>query len=240
MTDAVFWAAVQGIGTILASIAALIALVIARGQLRELVSSNKLLAASNEAVTESNIALTRPYVVVDLEFSVTPTRSGDTSGTAVLVEIRNDGKTPAHNITMSVDHPFESLSVPDTEGWRKSLADLNRLTSGASVLKSLTNSRPLKFYLDGEELFGVADEPAPTWAVQVTYEDASGREFRDEFVLEVEPWRRAIAAPDQLQKVGKYIDAVAHELRGIGRTMRTRTRDVRRSGAGVGAEESGR
>lgn len=49
--------AAQGIGTALAAVAAIIALVIAGRQLRELTSSNRLLAASNEAMTESSIGI---------------------------------------------------------------------------------------------------------------------------------------------------------------------------------------
>lgn len=94
MTDAVFWSAVQGIGTVIAALAAIIALIIAGSQLRQLIASNRLLAASNDTMAESNIALTRPYVVIDYEFRPAVMRRGGTSGTSVFVTIRNDGRTP--------------------------------------------------------------------------------------------------------------------------------------------------
>ncbi|MDQ0642044.1 hypothetical protein [Microbacterium murale] len=215
MTETIFWAAVQGIGTVLAAIAAMIALVLAGRQLGELVSSNKLLTASNNAMTESNVALTRPYVVVDLEFLPSVSRSGETLGTSVFVVIKNDGKTAAHNIRMSTDRPFESVSEPNTDGWRKSLEDLNRMANGATILRSLTNTRPLKYYLDGTELFGKADEPGPSWTVSVDYEDGEGRGFHDSFALEVEAWRRSIVIADPLVRIGKYIDSVAHEVKSL-------------------------
>lgn len=96
-------------------------------------------------MTESNIALTRPYVVVDFEFSVSTSRNGGSIGTSVFVTIRNDGQSPAHNVTIAADHPFVSISEPDTEGRRKSIEDLNRMTDGSAVLRSLTTWRPLKY-----------------------------------------------------------------------------------------------
>ena len=220
MTEAVFWAAVQGIGTVIAAVSAIVALLIAGSQLRQLIASNRLLAASNETMAESNIALTRPYVVVDYEFRSSVGRNGGTTGTSVLVVIRNDGRTPAHNITMTADRPFSPTSEPDNEAWRKSLADLNRMTDGTSVLRSLTSSRPLKYYLDDERIFGASDEPAPAWTVEVAYTDSEGRVFQEAFHLDVEPWRRSLAVADPLLRIGKYIDAVAHEVRDVKQTIR--------------------
>lgn len=227
MNDIAVWTAVQGIGTLLAAVAAIIALVIAGKQLGELISSNKLLASSNEAMTESNIALTRPFVTVDFEFSVSASRSGGTIGTSVFVVIKNEGRTPAHNVTLAVDHPFVASSGPDAEGWRKSIEDLNRMTNGSTILRSLTNSRPLEYYLDGVEIFGREDEPAPSWIVAARYEDAGGREFRDRFTLEIEPWRRSVAKADPLARIGKYIDSVAHEVKNLSGVVKAKRREVR-------------
>lgn len=132
----------------------------------------------------SNIAFTRPYVVVDLEFRPTVTRAGGTNGSTVFVVIRNDGRTPAHNITMTVDRPFAAVSVVDQAGWQKSVEDLNRMMDGVSVLRSLTSTRPLKYVLDRQGIFGSADEPAPRGEVRVNYEDADGRKFYEVFRLE--------------------------------------------------------
>lgn len=235
MTDSVFWAAVQGVGTVLAAVAAIIALIIAGRQLGELIASNKLLAASNEAMTESNIALTRPYVVVDFEFTPSLRRGGGVSGTSVFVTVRNDGRTPAHNVTMLVDQPFAATSKPDTEGWRKSIEDLNHFASGKRILNTLTTTRPLKFYLDGTELFGQADELAPVWKVSVRYEDGDGREFRDAFTLEVEPWRRSVVIADPLVRVGKYVDSVAHEVKALTSIVRSKNLNVSIETSNAGA-----
>ncbi len=226
MTDAVFWSAVQGIGTLIAAVAAIAAVFIAGSQLRQLIASNRLLADSNDTMAESNISLTRPYVVVDYEFRPSLTRDGRTSGTSVFVVIRNDGRTPAHNITMRVDKPFAPISTPDQEGWRKSIEDLNRMMDGTSRLRSLTSSRPLKYYLDDEALFGASDEEAPEYTVTVTYEDGDGREFGETFNLDVEPWRRSLAIGDPLLRVGKYIESVAYEIRGAKQIIRNKQSSI--------------
>ena len=140
----------------------------------------------------------------------------------MFVVIKNDGKTPAHNITMATDRPFAAPSIPNTDGWRKSLEDLNRMTDGTTVLRFLSNTRPLKYYLDGEELFGEADEPAPSWKVDVRYEDSDGRDFRDTFTLEVEPWRRSIMVADPFVRIGKYVDSVAYEVKALSNTVKSK------------------
>jgi hypothetical protein len=127
---------------------------------------------------------------------------------------------------MEVDRPFTPLSEPDQEGWRKSLEDLNRMMDGHSVLRSLTSTRPLKYYLDDEAIFGVSDEPAPAWTVTASYEDANGRKFEETFHLDVEPWRRSIAIGEPLLRVGKYIDAVAYEIRDMKNTVRSKQTTV--------------
>lgn len=81
-------------------------------------------------------------------------------------------------------------------------------------------------YIDDEALFGEGDEAAPRWSVQVSYEDAEGRKFRELFHLDVEPWRRSIAEADPLIQAGKYIEAVAYEVRDIKQTLRGRQSTV--------------
>lgn len=121
---------------------------------------------------------------------------------------------------MTVDRPFVPISEPDGDGWRKSLEDLNRMMNGESVIRSLTAARPLKYYIDDEALFGEGDEAAPRWSVQVSYEDAEGRKFRELFHLDVEPWRRSIAEADPLIQAGEYVESVAYEIRDIKHALR--------------------
>ncbi|MBT2496199.1 hypothetical protein J7E45_11320 [Microbacterium sp. ISL-59] len=63
MTEAVFWSAVQVVGTVIAALVAITMLLIAGSEFRQLIESNKLFAEG-------------------------------TTGIAVFVVVRNDGRTP--------------------------------------------------------------------------------------------------------------------------------------------------
>ncbi|KJL30233.1 hypothetical protein RS83_00983 [Microbacterium oxydans] len=56
----------------------------------------------------------------------------------------------------------------------------------------------------------------------MSYEDAEGRNFRETFHLDVEPWRRSIAEADPLIQAGKYIESVAYEVRDVKQAIRGR------------------
>ena len=112
-----FWAAVHGVATLIAAVAALVALFIAKSQLSELIRSNKLLAGSNDAMTQSNLALTRPYVVIDFEFTPSIGLDGRVKTSSVCVRIENVGRTPARNLRMKVDHPLAPAEKSDESGW---------------------------------------------------------------------------------------------------------------------------
>lgn len=62
--------------------------------------------------------------------------------------------------------------------------------------------------------------------MQVSYEDAEGRTFRELFHLDVEPWRRSIAEADPLIQASKYIESVAYEIRDVKRAMGGRHTNV--------------
>lgn len=101
-----FWAATQAVGTIIAAVAALIALAIARKQLRGSIQSNQLLTSSNDAMTESSSALTRPYIVVGFQYRPFVDRAGVTRSTTVTVHVENAGRTPAENLRLRVEPSF--------------------------------------------------------------------------------------------------------------------------------------
>jgi|GEM_PF-6390635 len=210
-----FWTAVQGLGTLTAAVAALVALFIAKSQLSELTRSNKLLAESNDAMTASNLSLTRPYVVVDFELMPTVGRNGNTTSSLVNVLIENVGRTPAKNLTMKVDHPFAPHSEPDQPGWRDAVKELNRVMDGETVIGSLTHVKPLRYYLDDAGDIMGGDDPSEwkSWTVKARYYDASGNEFNEEWTLELGYWRRSLAIPDPLVRIGGMIQGVAYEVK---------------------------
>jgi hypothetical protein len=209
-----FWTAVQGVGTFLAALAALVALIIARSQLAELIRSNKLLASSNDAMTHSNVALTRPYVVVDFEFRPSVGRDGNLLGTTIAVLIENAGRTPAKNLRLKVNPPFPLPDDPKNPGWSKAVEELNKAMNGETVIKSLTRVRPLSFYLDeAKDIMGSDEKAAGSWEVSATYEDAEGHTFSEVSVLELSHWRLGLVTVDPAYRIAKGVQAVAYEVK---------------------------
>jgi len=210
-----FWTALQGIGTLIAAVAALIAVFIARSQLGELVRSNRLLADSNDAMTASNVAAIRPYVTVDLDFRPALSRSGGIHEISVAVKIENVGRTPAKNLTLRLDTPFNA----DDNGasgrdFAESVEALNLLMNGESVIKTLTPRRPMIYPVgDSTSAMGSEESDPGEWTVEARYEDAEGREFKDAFTLALAPWRLALVNVDPLQRAAKNIEGVAYEIK---------------------------
>lgn len=212
MTDATFWTAVQGVGTLVAAVAALVALIFASRQLGELIRSNRLLASSNDEMSASNVALMRPYVQVDFHLEPTVTRLGSLSSASVYVEIRNHGKTAARNVRFEVDSPFHPLVeiAADESNWARAVEELNRYMTGKAGIPTLNPGRSLKYYLDSNESFlGKEDEPLPTWSVKARYEDAEGRTHTETSVLNLEAWRMAIMTADPAVRSVKNLERIA-------------------------------
>jgi hypothetical protein len=210
-----FWTATQGIGTIVAAVAALIAVFIARSQLGELVRSNTLLADSNDAMTASNVAAIRPYVTVDLDFRPALSRTGGIHEISVAVRIENVGRTPAKDLRLRLDTPFEAEEDGSTRrDFASSVEALNLLMNGESVIKTLTPRRPMIYPVgDSSSAMGSEESTPGEWSVEAAYTDAEGREFKDTFTLALAPWRLALVNVDPLQRAAKNIEGVAYEIK---------------------------
>ena len=206
-----FWTGVQGIGTVIAAVAALVALFIAKSQLSELIRSNKLLADSNDAMSASNVSLTRPYVIVDFAFHQVMKRDGGSHTVSLALKIENTGRTPAKNLTLSLDRPFD----PEGAGrgdYTKQVGAVNKLMDGASVIKTLTPVNPIIFYI-GDSSGIDSRKPDEEWTITAKYEDAEGREFVEEFTLALEHWKLAIIRAEPLQRIAKNIEGLTYELK---------------------------
>jgi hypothetical protein len=216
-----FWAAMQGVGTLLAAIAALIALLIARSQLSELIRSNKLLAASNEAMTDSNIAITRPYVVVDFAFRH-EYRSNRAEAGSIDLKVENIGRSLAKNLTLKVEPRFPVMMATMVGRFDAGHAFLNQLFDGKTVIKSLAHDRPLVFYFDDpRELLG-DHSPVLSWTVEARYEDGEGRGFRETFELELSHWRLGLVVPDPLHLIAANVHSIGEEIEATRRRAEVR------------------
>jgi hypothetical protein len=209
-----FWTAVQAVGTLVAAVAALVAVFIARSQLAELIRSNKLLSDSNDAMTASNVAATRPYITVDLDFRPALSRSGGMHAVSLAVKIENIGRTPAKNLRLKLDAPFETAA--ESSGGRdfsESISALNRLMDGETVIKTLTPVRPMTYFVGDNKTLMADQTRAAEWTVTASYEDAAGQEFTEEFSLELEHWKLALVNADPLQRIAKNLEGVAYEVK---------------------------
>jgi hypothetical protein len=201
-----------GAGAI-AAVAALIALLLAARQLRELIRSNDELARSNDEMSRSNLSLTRPFVVVDFEFERHAQKNPNSGGSStVFVVVRNVGRTPARDVTMTVDPPFAASG-------RGQIADemlpfLNERFSGSAPIKTLAPERPLQYILDDATEAMRSEELPPTYSVVVRYADLSGEHrFEERFELEMGPWRMSRAVEKPLARISKDLQALTDAVR---------------------------
>lgn len=211
-TDATFWTAVQGVGTLVAAVAAAGALWLAWHQLQGLIESNRLLAASNDEMSASNVALVRPYVQVDFKLVPMVTRKGSIEQASIYVEVVNIGRTVAHNVRLKVDTPFHAnAEIPEEgAGWSRAVQELNRVMSGDVTIPSLAPTRALDYYLsDNKNFLGKEDEPLPAWTVTSKYENAAGRAFTEIVVLSLEAWKMSIMRADPAVRSVKTLERLA-------------------------------
>lgn len=166
-------------------------------------------------MTASNVAAIRPYVTVDLDFRPALSRSGGIHEISVAVRIENVGRTPAKDLKLQLNPPFDAEDGgPSRREFVKSIEAPNLLMNGESVIKTLTPRRPMIYPVgDSASAMGSEESTPGEWAVEASYEDAEGREFRDTFTLALAPWRLALVNVDPLQRAAKNIEGVAYEIK---------------------------
>lgn len=130
------------------------------------------------------------------------------------MHVENAGRTPAKNLRLRVDPPFPVPHDPEHPGWEQGVLELNRVMNGVTVIKALTPLRSLSYYLaEADDIMGSDEVPAGEWMVIASYEDAGGRSFREESILELSHWRRAMVTVDPVYRIAKSVQAVAYEVK---------------------------
>lgn len=203
----------QAFWAMLGVVAALLLLYVAWKQLSGLAESNLQLARSNELLTESNKALSRPLVVVEYEFRVQSRRNyaSPNGSSTIFVVIRNVGQTPARDLFLTVDPPFESTSDAISE---KALGFLANQFSGTVPIRMLTPGQKLMYALD-EAATAVGNEDLPDeYQILARFTDVAGtEEFEEEFVLQMSPWALSVADQDPLRRISRDIQFVSETLK---------------------------
>jgi len=200
---------------------ALIAVVIAGYQIRQVDTSNREVSKSNEALRLMNRESIRPRVLVDLAFhrAVRKQRGMPVEGDIYLI-ITNIGPTTASQVRLGVDVPFDGLDrhfAQKQAGRYRHFSALNGYFDGTVVFQVLAPAKRYQFFLGHfpdtiDDSTGVPRR----YEVVVTYKDTIlGDSYKDEYVLDLDLDKRLEIAIDPLTRVGKDLEVVSEELKKI-------------------------
>lgn len=200
---------------------ALIAVVIAGYQIRQVKTSNREVSRSNEALRLMNRESIRPRVLVDLAFhrAVRKQRGMPVEGDIYLI-VTNIGPTTASQVRLGVDVPFDGLDshfVHMQAGRYRHFSALNRYFDGSIVFQVLAPAKRYQFFLGRfpDTIDDTTGLPR-RYEVVVTYEDTIlGDSYKDEYVLDLDLDKRLEVAIDPLTRIGKDLEVVGDELKKI-------------------------
>jgi hypothetical protein len=186
----------SGVGTVVAAVAALVALTLARGQLRELIMSNRMVANSN---MEAN----RPVVLVRFEPRMMEMRDHRTSFIhKFTLVIENSGRSPA------VDVRLEASPMPAIVGMSKGL---KRLLAGETRYRRLF--RGSGSFIGSTKSTGIGAPSTrsswqPKFTIAADYSDSHGTAWRDSFPIDVSVLEHVIYSSDPYSRISKDLQAL--------------------------------
>jgi len=128
----------------------------------------------------------RPYVIADFGFR----------STILFVHVWNSSPTPARDLTIRVDPPFESNRREDAE-------KLRRVTGEDFIVPQLAPGRQLRWVLDVTPAYYANKDLPRSYTVTLEYEDGrKGKRVRyqDTYVLNIDQWSDALADNDYPNK----------------------------------------
>jgi len=205
------FAAVAGVGIALLSlVAATGALWYSRGQLRELIGSNRMLR-------QSNIELSRPRVSIEFEFYRQEMWDHRTSFIAGLnLVIRNRGVATASDVRIVFDTVPDATPLPPL---------VRKILSGERRLASLSVGQPLIYRIENFPQ-GKKIEPDEmshhNYRVTVEYVDpASSSHFVEVIELSIDPLLFARQYPEPLARISKDVQSLTTAVNGVKSTLRS-------------------
>jgi hypothetical protein len=198
---------------------ALIALVFAWYQIRQVDQSNKALVASNEHIQHVNIEAVRPRVQVSLQAdrSVRKDRGASAEGT-IYIAVRNIGVSPANDVKMRVTPPFTSLEKFFNPGMMgQHFEEVNQAFNGETSFPTLNPGNTYIWFLGrAPGLFNASDGVPRRWTVEAEYVGSvSDKPFQDTFILDLDVEKRIELPVDPLIRIGKDIQVVGEKLQSI-------------------------
>ncbi|WP_156172610.1 hypothetical protein, partial [Microbacterium sp. Ag1] len=183
----------------------LVALAFAWFQIRQVESSNRQLIRANDLARDANLELSRPRVLVflDADRQVRKERSADTEG-VMHIAVKNIGSSPALNVRLSVDVPFQSMEEFFITGMMDQHLDgINAIFDGSVSFPSLRpNSNSYVWFLGRlPQLFDAPANVARRYEVTATYDSTAGQTYTETMILDIDIERR-IEFPAESVKAG--------------------------------------
>ena len=201
----------QAFWALVAALITLGAVVFAGMQLRKMSEANR--QASDAARDQ-----VRPYVQVSLKLEMLPAgnpKEESLEGIA-FVAVRNTGASPARNLRLSVDPPFENSGRDG--GDIDNAVVLNEVFSEKTTIPMLAAGEEYLYVWDLTEELMAEDSPRPQkHCVSAHYCDSGERPYSDEFILDAMTWRWSHAAP-------AAIEVIARQFRRLNEKREARTR----------------
>jgi hypothetical protein len=202
---------------------ALVALGFAWYQVRQVDQSNKALIVSNDLARQVNLESVRPRVQVALESTRTvwKKRGGPAEGN-ISITLRNIGPSPARDLRLSVNPPFNSLDTFFKPGMMPAhFAEVNGIFDGSTHINTLHPGNTYAWFLGrGPELFQENTDAPRRYEVRAQYTGtATSTVFDDVFILDLDVEKRIELPPDPLVRIGKDIEVVGDELISIRRAL---------------------
>lgn len=214
------WSAILGFS-------AVIALVLAWYQIRQVDVSNRALVDSNAETQRINLEMVRPRVQVSLmaRQSVRKQR-GFPAGGNLFVSLENVGMGTARNLKMKVDIPFDSLDQFFLEGKREQhFANVNKNFEGICTFQIVVAGKRFIWFLGrAPELLDESNGAPQRYRVDVEYEDIAGHLFKESFSLDLQAEKNVLAEIDPLERIGRDIEVVGDQLKQVATNIKSRGR----------------
>lgn len=195
---------------------ALVALVFAWFQVRQVDQSNKALIRSNDLARLVNIEAVRPRVQVAFSPQrVTGKQRGGRTEGNLYVAVRNIGTSPARAVKLTVDRPFTSrveFFKPDM--MPAHFAEMNSAFNGDIHFQTMNPGVTYIWFLGQVPgMFDLHDGLPRRWEVTAEYLGSVSQDaFVDKFVLDLDIEKLIEFPVDPLVRIGRDLEVVGDVL----------------------------
>ncbi|WKT89086.1 hypothetical protein QYR02_16865 [Microbacterium maritypicum] len=199
---------------------ALGALFFAWHQIRQVDQSNRELIRTNELARRANVEAIRPRVQVSLDVARTvwKRRSGTVEGN-MYITVRNSGPTPAQEVRLTVDNPFDSLDAFFHGGKRAEVMnELNQVFDGTVRFSTLRPGAKYIWFLGrAPEIFDESNT-VRRWRVEARFRStAVTEEHVDVSELDLDLEKRLEIEENPLKRIGRDLEVVGDHLKVLSR-----------------------